>query len=89
MFDELNEINSLNFKITCRILLFKTFYLGEDGEEESPKEINETPSAVEKDNEMSLKKPVLSSGSEIAQVEENQSIPSPPVLISQISIPLD
>ena len=89
MFDELNEINSLNFKITCRILLFKTFCLGEDGEEESTKEINETPSAVEKDNDKPLKESVLQSGSQIAQVEENQKIQSPPVLISQISIPLD
>ena len=84
--------NSLNFKISkqpAEYLYSKTFYLGQDGEEESPKEINEAPSAVEKDIDKSLKKPVLSSGSEIAQVEENQSIPSPPVLISQISIPLD
>ena len=51
--------------------------------------INETPSAVEKDNNKSLKKPVLQSGTQIAQVEENQSIQSPPLLISQISMPLD
>ena len=50
---------------------------------------NESPSAVEKDNDKSLKEPVHQSGTQIAQVEENQKIQSPPVLISQISIPLD
>ena len=34
---------------------------------------NETPSAVKKDNDKSLKEPVLQSGTQIAQVEENQS----------------
>ena len=53
------------------------FYLG--GEEGSPKEIKETPS----------EEPVPQSENDTAQEEENQSVQFPPVLSSQISIPLD
>ena len=50
---------------------------------------NETPSAIKKDNDKSLKEPVPQYGTQIAQVEENQIIQLSPILISQISIPLD
>merc|ERR1712008_637292 len=43
----------------------------------------------EKDNDRSLKESVLQSENHTAHEEENQSIQYPPVLTSQISIPLD
>jgi len=51
----------------------------EGGEEEPPKEIKETPS----------EEPVPQSENDNAQKEKNQSVQSPPLLSSQISIPLD
>ena len=61
------------------------FYLGENGQEVSPPTYAD---AVEKDNERSLQESVLQSEDHTAH-EEIRSIKSPPVLSSQISIPLD
>ena len=71
--------------------VFKKIILGEDGEEESPneKDIKEIPSVVEKDHDRPLKESDLQSENQTAQEEKNQSIQSPPVLSSQMSIPLD
>jgi len=52
-------------------------------------QVQESQTSSEKDNDRFLNESVLQSENHTPHEEENQSIQSPPVLSSQISIPLD